>query len=360
MSHTPSLESHDSDLPLRAGTRTRTLSDERLQFCRQIGISDIFLDHRAPRGDVFTDEGSDDDETITIDEGVIPSVSELVQARRRAEDAGLRLMGIQSLSYNIYGKIMLGKDGQDDQLETIKTLIRNLGQADIPILGYQWNPRGVVPMRTSQTTRVRGGARGREFDIDDLTQPYERAPSVEREYSEAELWENYERFLEEVLPVAEEAGVQLALHPADPPTVEQLGGIPRLFRNREAFERAMEIVPSDNHGLKLCLGCFSEMPETDVIEVINHFGKNDDIVFVHLRDVIGTWPRFTETFLDDDESNFDTLAVLKALDEVGFDGVMVPDHVPEIVDDTKWGHRSRAHAIAYVNGLLTCVNGGEK
>lgn len=354
------LETDEEELPLRTGLRTRTLSDERLEFCRQIGTSDIFLDHRAPRGDVFTDEGSADEETITIDEGVVPSVSDLVQARRRAEDAGLRLMGIQSLSYNVYGKIMLGTEGQEEQLETIKSLIRNLGQAGLPILGYQWNPRGVVPMRTSQTTRVRGNARGREFDIDDLSKPYERAPSVEREYTEAELWENYEQFLAEVLPVAEDAGVTLALHPADPPTVEQLGGIPRLFRNKEAFERAMEIVPSDNHGLKLCLGCFSEMPETDVIDVINHFGRDDDIVFVHLRDVIGTWPRFTETFLDDQESNYDTLAVLEALDEVGFDGVMVPDHVPEITGDTKWGHRSRAHAVAYVNGLLACVTGGEK
>ncbi|QIO25169.1 TIM barrel protein (plasmid) [Haloarcula sp. JP-L23] len=339
---------------MRSGLRTRTLSDERLRFCRQIGVEDIFLDHRDPRGDVFEDEGSNDSETITIDEGVVPSVSELVQARRRAEDVGLRLMGIQSLSYNVYGKIMLGKDGQEAQLETIKNLIRNVGQADIPILGYQWNPRGVVPMRTSQTVRLRGDARGRGFDIEDISDPYEQAPGVEREYEEAELWDNYERFLEEVLPVAEEAGVEMALHPADPPTVEQLGGIPRLFRNFEAFQRAMDLVPSDNHGLKLCLGCFSEMPDTDITDVIEYFGSNDDIVFVHFRDVIGTWPSFTETFVDDEQSNFDALDAIEALQEVGFDGVMVPDHVPEIVNDTEWGHRSRAHAIAYLNGLLAC------
>ncbi|WP_186313416.1 mannonate dehydratase [Halorubrum salsamenti] len=347
-------------LPLRTGLRTRTLSDDRLAFCRQIGVEDVFLDHRSPRGDVFEDEGSGDDETITIDDGVVPSVSELVQARRRAEDAGLRLMGIQSLSYNVYGKIMLDKDGKESQLDTIKRLIRNLGSADIPILGYQWNPRGVVPMRTSQTVRLRGGARGREFDIDDLDAPYESVDDLEREYTEAELWDNYEAFLEEVLPVAEEAGVQLALHPADPPTVEQLGGIPRLFRNFEAFRRAMEIVPSDNHGLKLCLGCFSEMPDADIEEVITHFGEDDDIVFVHFRDVVGTWPRFTETFLDDDQSNFDPVVAIERLREVGFDGVVVPDHVPEVVGDTEWGHRSRAHAVAYLNGILSCADDGRR
>lgn len=342
------------DLGLRTGLRTRTLSDERLQFCRQIGVEDVFLDHRDPHGDVFADEGSRDDETIPIDEGIVPSVSDLVQARRRAEDAGLRLMGIQSLSYNVYGKIMLGKDESEQQLETIKQLVRNVGEANIPILGYQWNPRGVVPMRTSQTVRLRGDARGRGFDIEDLADPYEPIPELEREYTEAELWENYEAFLAEILPVAEEAGVQLALHPADPPTVAQLGGIPRLFRNVEAFERAMDAVPSENHGLKLCLGCFSEMPETDVEDVIRTFGERDDIVFVHFRDVIGTWPSFTETFLDDDQSNFDALSAIRVLRDVGFDGVVVPDHVPEIVDDTEWGHRSRAHAVAYLNGLLAC------
>ncbi|WP_262177429.1 mannonate dehydratase [Haloarcula laminariae] len=341
-------------LPLRTGLRTRTISDDRLAFCRQIGVEDIFLDHRDPRGDVFADEGSDSEETVTIDEGVVPSVSDLVQARRRVEDAGLRLMGIQSLSYNIYGKIMLGKEGQDRQLESIKRLIRNMGEADIPILGYQWNPRGVVPMRTSQTVQLRGGARGRGFDIDDIDEPYEQAAEVETEYEEGELWDNYERFLEAVVPVAEEAGVELALHPADPPTVEQLGGIPRLFRNFEAFKRAMEMVPSDNHGLKLCLGCFSEMPDTDVTEVIEYFGESGDIIFVHFRDVIGTWPSFTETFVDDDRSNFDALAAIETLQDVGFDGVMVPDHVPTVTGDTEWGHRSRAHAVAYLNGLLTC------
>lgn len=341
-------------LSLRTGVRTRTLSDERLQFCRQIGVEDVFLDQRDPRGDVFFDEGSQSKETITIDDGVVPSVSELVQARRRAEDAGVRLMGIHSLSYNVYGKIMLGKEGKEQQIETIQQLIRNVGQANIPILGYQWNPRGVVPMRTSQTVPLRGGARGTGFEIDDIDKPYERAPGVEREYEESELWDNYEQFLTEVLPVAEDAGVEMALHPADPPTVEQLGGIPRLFRNVEAFKRAMDLVPSDNHGLKLCLGCFSEMPDTDVTEVIKYFGESDDIVFVHFRDVIGTWPSFTETFIDDGQSNFDALAAIEALRDVGFDGVMIPDHVPEITGDTEWGHRSRAHAVAYLNGLLEC------
>jgi mannonate dehydratase len=348
------------NLPMRVGLRTRTLSADRLAFCKQIGVDDVFLDHRAPRGDVFTDEGDDFDEaaTVTIDRGVVPSVEELVRARERAADAGLRLMGIQSLSYNVYGEIMLGKEGRDEQLETIEELLWNLGEVGLPILGYQWNPRGVVPMRTSET-RLRGGARGRAFDVDEIQDPYEPVDGLEREYTEEELWANYEAFLEEILPVAEEAGVRMALHPADPPTVEQLGGIPRLFRSFEAFRRAMELVPSPNHGLKLCLGCFSEMPDTDVEDVIRHFGERDEIVFVHFRDVVGTWPSFNETFVDDDASNFDPLSAMDALRDAGFSGVIVPDHVPTVIDDTDWGHRSRAHAVGHLGGLVRCSLGRE-
>lgn len=94
------------------------------------------------------------------------------------------------------------------------------------------------------------------------------------------------------------------------------------------------------------------MPETTVEAVIRRFGADDDIVFVHFRDVIGTWSSFTETFVDDDRSNYDALAAIEALRDVDFDGVIVPDHVPEIVGDTEWGHRSRAHAVAYLDGLL--------
>ncbi|MDX1746380.1 MAG: hypothetical protein R3324_10625, partial [Halobacteriales archaeon] len=108
---TQELETDFDSLPLRVGVRTRTLSDDRLAFCKQIGVDDVFLDHRSPQGDVFVDQGDDFDEaaSIPIDEGMAPSVEDLVAARERAENAGIRLNGIQSLSYNVYGKIMLGQ-----------------------------------------------------------------------------------------------------------------------------------------------------------------------------------------------------------------------------------------------------------
>lgn len=342
------------DCPMRVGFRTRSLADERLRFIKQLGVEDVFVDRvgtdEGP--EVFLDRETNDVPTLTIDDDHIPSVEELVQAKSRIEDAGLRFAGIQSLPFSVYGRIMLGEEGTDRQIENIKQLLRNMGAAGISILGYQWNPRGEVVMRTSTSKRIRGDAKTTAFDLDMLSDPETTTNPDAPTYSEDDFWAQYGHFLEESLPVAEEAGVQMALHPADPPTVAQLEGVPRLFRNVENFERAMNIVPSDNHGLKLCLGCFSEMGE-GVTEIIRRFGERDDIVFVHFRDVVGTMPSFREGFVD--EGNFDAFDVMRAFDEIGFNGVMVPDHVPRMEDDSGWQHRSRAFTAGYLRGLLKSV-----
>ena len=342
------------DSEIRVGVRTRSLSEPRLRYIRQLGATDVFVDHADT--DEEPDEFNDRDGTDTIAVGPdqVPSVSELTAARERIEDQGLSFTGIQSLPYSMYGDIMFGRDGAEEALDQITTLVRNLGEAGVPILGYQWNPRSVVPMRTSPV-ETRGGAEATAFDYDELENPDELAPGLDRAYTEAEFWDNYEYFLENVLPVAEEAGVDLALHPVDPPVLESLGGIPRLFRNVENFEKAMELVPSNNHGLKLCLGCFSQMGE-DVTEVIRRFGERDQIVFIHFRDVVGTVPNFNETFVD--MGNFDTSEVVRTLHEIGFEGVVISDHVPKMEGDDDWRHRGRGFTIGYLRGVVDTVGAG--
>lgn len=335
---------------ITVGFRTRSISDERLRFISQLGVDDVYLDHSSldEEPDEFIDN-TDESDTVVIDDGVTPSTEELLEAKEQVEAHGLRLAGVHSLPHSIYGPIMLGTNRADEQIELIAQLIRNLGEADIPILGYQWNPRGLVPMRTRPDKPIRGGAEATEFDLDELESPFEVADTVDREYTEAEFWENYERFVEAVVPVAEEAEVRLALHPVDPPGIEQMGGIPRLFRNVENFERAMDIVPSYYHGLKLCLGCFSQLGE-DIPTLIRRFGERDQIVFVHFRDVEGTVPTFHETFVD--EGNFDEFDAMQALVDVGFTGSVLPDHVPHIEGDSQWRHRANAYTAGYLKGVI--------
>ena len=345
----------DRQPSLRVGFRTNTLSDERLRYIRQLGVSDVFINPTEPSGgtggDIFADESdrTETDRRLPLGPDNVPSVEYLRELKVACEEYDGRLAGVHTLGYNIYGDIKFGREGKERQLAAIKELIRNMGEAGLPILGYQWNPRGVVPMRTGITT-IRGGAEGTHFRLEEVEDASD--PALDREYTEEELWENYEAFLEEILPVAEEAGVTLSLHPIDPPNIEALGGIPRLFRNVESFRRAMDAVPSDNHGLKLCLGCFSEMG-VDVTDVVREFGERGDIVFVHFRDVEGTAESFNETFVDC--GNFDELEVMRELADTGFDGIVIPDHVPQMEGDTDWGHRGRGFTAGYLRGLVKAV-----
>jgi mannonate dehydratase len=297
---------------------------------------------------------------------------DILALRLKSEEHGLRFEAIENVPIHFYDKAMLGLPGRDEQIEHYQATIRNVGRAGIPILGYHFMPNSV--WRTSRTTPGRGGAHVTSFDMalvggpanqqrafvaklderKDAIWVMDEAAEERGVVTEAEMWANYEYFARAVVPVAEEAGVKLALHPDDPP-VEMLGGIARLFRNVDGFKRAMEITPSPVWGLDLCFGCCSEMPGggANVLAMIDHFGPLGKIFYVHFRDVQGTVPAFQECFLG--EGNYDPATVLLALQRVGFDGFMLDDHVPAVVDDTPWCHRGRAHAIGYLQGMLNML-----
>jgi mannonate dehydratase len=315
------------------------VTDELLRLMKQLGVKDVLLTpHRHPGFESAMPMGR----AWTYDE--------ITEIQERIESHGLRLFAFEKMPIPLY-EILLGDGDREEKTEAIKTTIRNMGRAGVPVLGYSGHPPdGAV--RTSRTVEIRGGAEASAFsdaDIDDDSLLYDR------EYTEDEIWSAYKEYLLEVLPVAEEAGVTLGVHPSDPP-IEEIGGVPLLFRNFENFKQALNLVPSDNHGLKFCLGCWSEMGE-NIPEVLRYFG-GDNIVYVHFRDVVGTVPEFHETFLDDETSNFDEFEVMQTLQEIGFSGVMTPDHVPAMEGDTDWEFGSitgRTYTVGYLKGLLKGV-----
>jgi len=306
-------------------------------------------------------------------------VDDLVALRLRCEDYGLRLEAIENLPTPFYLDCMLGGPRRDEQIEHVCQTIRNVGAAGIGVLGYNFMPQSV--WRTSLDASGRGGAIVSGFDAEvaaDLSRRKEilvarRDLRVEdakdswvagshivsgRSLGEAELWENYRYFMRSVLPAAEEAGVLLALHPDDPP-VPELDGIARLFRSVDALRQAAKIASSPAWGLDLCLGTVSEMGgEAALLEAIDWFGPRNEIVYVHLRDVKGTVPRFVECFLG--EGNYDPIVVLRRLMDVGFDGFVLDDHTPLVVNDSPYGHRGRAHAIGYIQGILDTIRTFER
>ena len=187
------------------------LSEERLKFIKQLGVEDVLLNTPQLPG---TERWE---------------YKDILQLRTEVEAVGLRLAALENVPVPFYDKAMLGLPGRDEQIENMATTIRNIGKAGVEIFGYHWMPSGV--WRTSRTTPGRGGAEVTSFDMDEVKD----APlSHGRVFTEAEMWDNYEYYMNAILPVAEEAGVKLALHPDDPP-VEILAGVPRLFRNFEGF-----------------------------------------------------------------------------------------------------------------------------
>jgi mannonate dehydratase len=169
------------------------------------------------------------------------------------------------------------------------------------------------------------------------------------------MWNHFTYYMERILPVAEEVGVTFAVHPDDPP-VESLGGVARIFRNFEGFKRMVDTFDSPNLGLNFCIGCWSEMGGLDnVLRGIRHFGPRGKLIYIHFRDVEGEASNFTECFIN--EGNLENkFEVMKALKENGFNSFLIDDHVPHMIDDTRWGHRGRAYAIGYLTALIDIVN----
>ncbi len=158
-----------------------------------------------------------------------------------------------------------------------------------------------------------------------------------------------------MVPVAEEAGVKLAMHPDDPP-LSPIRGLGRIMRSIENYQRLLDIYPSPVNGIALCQGNFTLMTD-DLPSVIRHFGKQDKIFFVHFRDVRGDVRKFVETFHD--EGKTDMLACMEAYRDVGYEGICRPDHVPTMEgdnnDNPSYSNIGRLFAIGYLKGLREAV-----
>ena len=277
----------------------------------------------------------------------------LLQTENRFADHGLSLDVVEDRPPMT--KTVLGREGRDEEIETVKRLLRNMGEVGIDVYCWVWTENPVGVLRTSDAVPLRGDSRTTAYDHEQS----ERAPEHPATgVTEAELWENLEYFLDEVVPVAEEAGVKLALHPDDPP-ISPVRGVPRLVTSVENVRRILDLHDSPNHGLTFCQGNFSAMG-ADVPEAIREFG--DDIHFVHFRDVEGTPEKFVETWHE--EGQTDMLAAMEAYREVGFDGPIRPDHVPKMAGEedregTMAGYTDtgRLFAIGYMKGLLERAEG---
>jgi mannonate dehydratase len=294
------------------------------------------------------------------------SLAELRALRERCDADGLRIDGLENVPLAHFWKVQRGLPGRDEQIDNYRTTIANMAAAGITMLGYNFLPTFV--WRTNMLESGRGGAKVTSFDLADIgagnaLASYRLTPTepLAEPISAEQMWANHQYFLEAVLPVAEQHGVRLALHPDDPPVDVPLGGAARIFTSPAALLRARKQANgSPAWGLNFCLGTVSEMGGEEAInEVIDTIGAEGAIFYVHFRDVQGTVPAFRECFLG--EGNFNPARVLRRLDSVDFDGFIIDDHVPAMIGDPDtwmdispeaYCSRGRAHAIGYLQGVL--------
>ncbi len=315
------------ELKMRPGLgQFSELTDDMLLFIKQLGADDFLMNRAKLPGDHEW------------------AYEDLKALKDRADAADLRLMALENVPIDFNRDIMIAGPARDEQIGHMANTIRNMGKAGIPILGYHWIPNQV--WRTEPMAQLRGGARATRFDMaehdpDELTHG--------RVYTKEEMIENFDYYLERILPVAEEAGVTLALHPDDPP-VDSLGGIGRIFGSFEEFKRGIDKFDSPNHQLDFCMGCWSEMSAEGAIPALKHFAERDRLAYIHFRFVQGEVPCFNECFID--EGSVDPFEAVRVLKEAGFTGFLITDHVPKLEGDTAWGHRGRAYALGYIKCLI--------
>ena len=168
------------------------------------------------------------------------------------------------------------------------------------------------------------------------------------------LWANLEKFLKKVIPVAEECGVRMAIHPDDPPY--PIFGLPRIITNEENLDRMLSIVDSPANSLCLCTGSLGCAATNDVVAMVRKYSEMDRIAFMHMRNIlIMEDGSFEESGHLSSCGSLDMYEITKALAETGFDGYVRPDHGRMIWGETGkpgYGLYDRALGAAYINGLF--------
>ncbi len=307
----------------------REATSEYLRFSAQFGATDVLFNNANLPGP-----------------GGRWQLQDLVRLRLSVEQHGLKLSALENVPTTFYDHIMLAGPKRDEQIENMIFTVRNIARAGIPIFGYHWMPSSV--WRTMPEA-IRGGSIATAFDYDHALQ---MPLTHDREYTEEEVWENLEYWIKIITPIAEEEGIRLGIHPCDPP-VPTLGGLPQILRSFASYKRLIEIYPSDSNAIEFCQGTFSEMEGDDIYEMIQYFGERHKIMYVHFRNVSGQVPKFHEEFVN--TGYVDMHRAMSIYHDFGFDGFFIDDHVPQTYQDTEWGHRGRAFANGYIQGLIEAV-----
>lgn len=287
-----------------------------------------------------------------IAEGVPWSEAAIRRDVEMFADNGLKVIGIEDTAP--MDKVRLGLPGRDEQIDNVIVQLRAMGRLGIPLLCYNWMAVSSWA-RTDTAVAGRAGALVTGFSKEKADQ---LPPLVNPgEVTDDQLWEALAYFLDAVIPVAEESGVRMGMHPDDPPLPE-VRNMPRIMRSADAYRRLLALHPSPSNAITFCQGNFALMTD-DLPALIREFGHQDKIVFVHFRDVRGRATDFVETFHDEGQN--DLAECMRAYRDIGFEGPMRPDHVPTMDGESNerpaYGVFGRLFANGYIRGLDHAIFG---
>ena len=323
------------------GSRLSSLDDVEFTFLQQLGIRYVRFDQWP----------------ITMSEPGSRGVLKADQVRRIQEMVkpyGLQLaifllpQGRDTQSWHA----RFGRSAEADaEIDNVCETIRVLGGAEVPVCEWTWSVPDVFGRIAWPTNTGRGGARVSRFDYDLIA---DKRPEYAVDMNAEQMWDNLIYFMEKILPVAEQAGVRMAMHHHDPPT-QWLGGEARILSSFEGMKRMIEEVDSPMNGFNICQGTVAEQAGTDVLELIRYFGERDRVNHVHFRNVKGSVPVFDESFIDD--GDVDMYQAMKIYRETGYQHLFMSDHCPRMVEVD--GHptalASRAYAVGNIRALVHAV-----
>jgi mannonate dehydratase len=310
--------------------------------------------------------------------GQIWPMQKIAGLRKEIEDAGLKFEVVESV--NIHDDIKIGKPSRDRYIENYQQTIRNLAANGIKVICYNFMPI-FDWLRTDLSYELSDGSKTMAFENEKVQgspediirlvkndsngfslpgwEP-ERLAQVQQLFAdyadvdETKLRQNLKYFLDAVIPVCEETGIKMAIHPDDPP--KPLFGLPRIFKNRQDMLAIEALYESSANGFTICTGSLGENADNDVPALIREFVSKNRVPFMHVRNIKfdGSDGNFHESAHLSCAGSLDMYEIMKALYESGFDGYIRPDHGRDIWGESGrpgYGLYDRALGSAYLNGL---------
>lgn len=353
-------------MKLGFGLYRHMLNDEHYKFAKQCGATHIII-HMV---DYFNKENKTSLNNqplggirgwgIAGNPDNLWTVEELLKIKNELAAHDLVLEGIENFDPAHWHDILLDGPQRNKHIENCKTIIQNVGKAGIPMFGYNFSLAGVAGRISDNSARGTATTVGLKGDNDILNQPIPNGMVWNMLYDEnaekgflpeithKELWQRLSAFLNELLPVAEQAGVILAAHPDDPP-LKYVRKQPRLVYQPDMYQDLININSSPSNQLEFCLGTLAEMSEGNVYEATDTYTQQNRVAYIHFRNVKGKVPNYMETFID--EGDIDMKKIIAILKKNNFNGVLIPDHTPQMSCDAPW-HSGMAFAMGYMKALI--------